>query len=350
MKRLRRLLAITGILAVLAIAGVGGWAYSLYRTPTVNTEQTVVNIPRGYSFRQTVETLSDAGVYPHPDFLYLWGRVSGQTAVRAGEYAIAPGLSVDALLALLRSGESVQYRVTFVEGSTFSEWRRILGDLDTVTQTLPELTDADVASALGLAQDHPEGWLFPSTYFFQRGTTDLALLERAHEQMRIRLDEAWASRSERTAANTPYEALILASLIERETGAAWERGEIAGVFTRRLERGMRLQTDPTIIYGLGDDYDGTLSRRDLENWTPYNTYQIDGLPPTPIAMPGEGAIEAALNPEPGDTLYFVARGDGTHVFSRTLREHNAAVREYQLRRREDYRSSPPPAPDAEQSP
>ena len=185
-----------------------------------------------------------------------------------------------------------------------------------------------------------EGWFYPETYYFAKGTTDIDLLQRAHRKMQEELDDAWGKRTQSDVITTPYEALILASIVEKETGAVEERPQIAGVFVRRLQLGMRLQTDPTVIYGI-DDYSGNITRTDLNTWTPYNTYMNHGLTPTPIAMPGRAAIDAVLNPEPGDALYFVARGDGRHYFSATLAEHQEAVRKYQIEQRaEDYRSSP----------
>ena len=197
---------------------------------------------------------------------------------------------------------------------------------------------------LGLDGQHPEGRFFPDTYRYVRGMSDSDLLRQAHEKLTRVLDEEWQQRAEGLPYREPYQALIMASLVEKETGAAHERGEIAGVFIRRLRLGMLLQTDPTVIYGLGERYTGNLTRAHLREPTPYNTYTNPGLPPTPIAMVGREAIRAALNPRAGDSLYFVARGDGTHVFSRSLDEHNRAVREYQLKRRADYRSSPAAAP------
>lgn len=329
------------VLAIISLAGVGGWVYSLYQTPTQNADQKIVEIPRGTSFRAATRLLADAGIYPHADFLYYWARLTDQTAVRAGEYAIPPAQAVPELLTLLASGRTVQHRVTLIEGWHFRQWREALGRLDNIEHRLPEMSDEQVAEALELSTDHPEGWLYPETYSYTRGDSDLSILRQAHDRMARILEEEWANRAENAAVESPYEALILASIVERETGASWERHDIAGVFTRRLNRGMRLQTDPTVIYGMGEDYDGRIRRSDLDTWTPWNTYRIDGLPPTPIAMPGRDSINAALNPADGTALYFVARGDGTHHFSDTLVEHNAAVRRYQLQRREDYRSAPP---------
>ena len=202
-----------------------------------------------------------------------------------------------------------------------------------IQQTLEGLSDAEIMDRLGHPDENPEGRFFPDTYHFPRGTTDVVFLQRAYATMARRLDEAWRQRAPDLPLKTPYQALILASIIEKETGLPEERPAIAGVFIRRLRKGMRLQTDPTVIYGLGESCDGELRRRDLRRDTPYNTYVHKGLTPTPIALPGAGSLRAAVNPAPGDALYFVATGNGGHVFSNTLKEHNRAVRKYQLRRR-----------------
>ncbi len=342
MKAIKRFLAITSLLLVLGAAGLGGWLYSLYMTPTQNAEEEIFYIPSGTSFRAVTHMLADEGIYPHAEFLYYWVRITDQTAIRQGEYAVPSNMELSGLLALLTSGRTVQYRITFIEGWRFSQWRDALAELDNIEHLTMDWDEEDFVEALDLDSELPEGWLYPNTYTYTRGNTDLSILRQARDRMRNVLADAWEDRSEQAVVETPYEALILASIIERETGASWEREDISGVFTRRLQRGMRLQTDPTVIYGLGDDYQGVIRRSHLDTWTPYNTYRINGLPPTPIAMPGEASIRAALNPADGDALYFVARGDGTHYFSATLSEHNAAVRRYQLQRREDYRSTPPP--------
>ncbi len=222
--------------------------------------------------------------------------------------------------------------------------RTALANSEQLRKVTTDWTSEQVMEAVGAAGQHPEGWFFPDTYMFSGSETDLDILKRAYSRMVRVLDEEWENREQGLPYNSPYEALIMASIVERETGVAHERQEVAGVFVRRLHKGMRLQTDPTVIYGMGDDYDGRIRTRDLRAYTPYNTYRIDGLPPTPIALPGRDSVHAALHPADGDALFFVARGDGSHKFSRTLAEHQKAVREFQLNRREDYRSFP--APDA----
>lgn len=273
--------------------------------------------------------------------LYWRLNLSGQT-LHSGEYALSPGMSVRDLIGLWQRGEVVQHTLTIVEGWNFRQVRAALAALPTVQHSLEALSDSDVMARLGQPGMHPEGQFFPDTYSFTRGVADLELLQRAHERLQTVLAEEWDQRREALPYKDPYEALIMASIIEKETGVPAERGEIAGVFVRRLEQGMLLQTDPTVIYGMGERYRGKITRKDLRSPTPYNTYTNSGLPPTPIAMVGREAIHAALHPVEGKSLYFVARGDGSHVFSDSLSEHNRAVREYQLKRRSDYRSSPPP--------
>lgn len=331
------------LLTVLFAVGAG-WLYSLYQTPTLNTETVVFEVPRGSSVRAVANQLANEGVWSHADFLYYYARLSQQTALRAGEYEIPPNSSLSGLLALLQSGRTVQYQVTFIEGWRFRDWREALAALDNIQHTITDLSEEEIAQVLELDFVLPEGLLYPDTYAYQRGATDVSILRQARDKMTRVLAEEWENRSSEAVVRNPYEALILASIVEKETGAFWERGEIAGVFTRRINNRMRLETDPTVIYGLGDEFRGNLTRRHLNTTTPYNTYRVSGFPPTPIAMPGTDSIRAALNPEPGTSLFFVARGDGTHHFSDTYAEHLAAVRRYQLQRSADYRSTPPPAP------
>lgn len=260
--------------------------------------------------------------------------------MHVGEYRLQPGDSLLSLLEKMDRGEVIQRSLTLVEGWNFRELRVRLAAQDTLTHTLDSLTDDQIMEKLGRPGQHPEGWFAPETYFYTRGTSDLTLLRRALERQEALLEEAWSQRDDDLPIDSPYEALILASIIEKETGVPDERPEIAGVFTNRLRKGMRLQTDPTVIYGMGEAYDGNIRRSDLRRPTPYNTYTISGLPPTPIAMPGQEAILAAVQPAQTESLYFVARGDGSHYFSKTLAQHQKAVRDYQLRRREGYRSSP----------
>jgi len=260
-----------------------------------------------------------------------YARLTGKAAkIRAGEYRIAAGTTVPALVEQLVEGKTVQYGFTIVEGSSFRELRAQLVALPTLKQTLgAELSNEEVMAAIGFAGEHPEGQFLPETYLFPRGFSDAELLKRAHSAMQLVLEKAWQNRAPGLPYANAYEALIMASIVEKETGQAFERPQIAGVFVRRLRRGMKLQTDPTVIYGMGLNYDGNIRRADLRRPTAYNTYTIAAMPPTPIAMPGKAAIEAALNPADGNTLYFVSRNDGTHVFSATLQEHECNVDVYQ---------------------
>ncbi len=247
--------------------------------------------------------------------------------IRAGEFGLQPGLRPRGLLRLLSSGEVIQYRLTLVEGWTFAQLLEALEQDEILEHTLAQDNGHAWPNVMdSLAIDHPEGWFLPETYQFTRGDSDSGILARSHEAMKIALDEAWNARDDDLPLDSPYELLILASIIEKETSLEAERSQIAGVFMRRLKKGMRLQTDPTVIYGMGDSYDGNIRRKDLQADTPYNTYTRSGLPPTPIAMPGRASLIAAGKPEAGDALYFVADGNGGHTFSATLEEHQAAVK------------------------
>jgi UPF0755 protein len=274
--------------------------------------------------------------------LYWRFNLSGQS-LHSGEYRMTPGMTAKSLLTLWEKGDVVQYSLTLVEGWTFRQVRAALGKQAKLEQTLSNLSDSEVMAKLGHPNVFPEGRFFPDTYRYVRGMTDAELLKQAYNRLDAVLQEEWDKRAADVPYADPYQALIMASLVEKETGVPQERGEIAGVFVRRLQQGMLLQTDPTVIYGLGERYNGKITRAFLKEATPYNTYVISGLPPTPIAMVGREAIHAAMNPVAGSSLYFVARGDGSHVFSDDLDAHNAAVKEFQLKRRADYRSSPAPA-------
>ncbi len=275
----------------------------------------------------------------------LWARYEGLSAdLKAGEYCLNEDETPRTLTARMIAGDVQRYRFTIIPGWNVWQLLEALAEEKRLQQQLDYATSSEdgqaLAKALGLPVEHAEGWFAPDTYFFTRSMTDKDLLLQAFETQQKRLKAAWAKKADDLPYVSAYEALIMASIVEKETGVAYERPEIAGVFVRRLNKGMKLQTDPTIIYGIGKDYDGNIRKRDITRATPYNTYVIAGMPPTPIAMPSQAAIEAALNPKAGNTLYFVAKGDGSHVFSRTYQEHSRAVREYQLKRRQDYRSSP----------
>ncbi|MFW2403176.1 MAG: endolytic transglycosylase MltG [Gammaproteobacteria bacterium] len=339
MRPMIRRLLIAVLLIAAAAAGATWWFNaSLDERLAVPEAGYALEIRRGSSLTSIADELSAAGIVTHPRLVSWYGRLTGEAErVQAGEYRLEPGVTARSLLQQLVSGQVVLHALTILEGWTVRELLIALAENPAIEHTLGVETPEELAQALDLDAPHAEGWFFPDTYRFPRGTTDREVLMVAHDLMRQKLAETWAARAPDTNLATPYEALILASIVERESALASERPQVAGVFTRRLERGMRLQTDPTVIYGLGSDFDGNLTRRHLKTDTPYNTYTRSGLPPTPIALPGEGALLAAVNPDDGRTLYFVATGrdDGSHVFTETLEEHNAAVARYlaELRRR-----------------
>ena len=304
----------------------------------------VLNVPAGSTPNAMLLQLQQEGVLRGAFWLRLSWRLRGHVqSLHKGEYQLTPAMDVAQLLEKWRVGDVLQYRVTLVEGWSFRQVRKALTQQDKLQQTLGEVSDSELMRQLEQANVHPEGRFFPDTYNFVRGQSDFDILRQANQRLQKVLAEEWTGRADNLPYRNADEALVMASIIEKETGVAHEREEIAGVFIRRLAIGMLLQTDPTVIYGMGERYTGKITRADLRQPTPYNTYVIAGLPPTPIAMVGREAIYAALHPKPGKSLYFVARGDGSHVFSNSLAEHNKAVREYQLKRRADYRSSPAPA-------
>ncbi len=331
--------ALKVLLILVVIAAIGGYgAYHYWQTrlqaPITLDEPMLYEVPPGAGFNRVVDDLEAQGVLADAWAFKLLTRVEPDRvpSLKVGEYSLEPGMSGMQVLDKLASAEVVTYSVTIPEGWTFQQMREALAEAEKLSHASVEMSDDEIMTALGHEGEHPEGRFFPDTYTYHKGVEDLEILRQANQSMEALLDEVWADRAEDLPIDTPYEALIMASLIERETGAPEERRQIAGVFKRRLERGMRLQTDPTVIYGMGDRFEGNITRADLREATPYNTYVIDGLPPTPIALPGRAALEAAVDPQEGDTLYFVAKGDGTHHFSRTLREHNNAVNRY-IRRR-----------------
>jgi len=341
----RAILWLTIFAALLAASGYGGWWYKMQQPLQVPEQGMIFEIPRGVSVQRVAQDLQATGVIDHSLWMRLYVRLHPEVShVQAGEYRLEPGLTLPGLMSLFTSGRTVSYPIQFVEGWTFRDVRRELARHEKLVQRTAGLDDAELMELLERPGDHPEGRFFPDTYYFHKGMSDLDILATALRRMDQILAEEWEQRQENLPLKTPYEALILASIIEKETGVPYERAQISGVFVRRLQKGMRLQTDPTVIYGLGENYRGNLTRQHLRQLTPYNTYRIAGLPPTPIALSGREAIHAALNPAPGKELFFVARGDGTHHFSVTLKQHQAAVLKYQVhKRRADYRSSPMPS-------
>jgi UPF0755 protein len=313
-----------------------------------NSEPFDYTIEPGTSLKHLVRDLENDNVINHPSYLVWYARWHGvANRIQAGEYEFMPAIKPDEFLDQIVTGRVKQYSLTLIEGWSFDQLMAAVNQSGMLEHTLAGLDPEAIMARLGWPDQHPEGRFFPDTYRITRGMTDVAFLQRAHEAMEERLAQEWQQRDENLPYNSPYEALIMASIIEKETAVAEERGQIAGVFVRRLQKHMRLQTDPTVIYGLGDRFDGNLTRRDLKLFTPYNTYLNNGLPPTPIAMPGEASIYAALHPEPGDALYFVARGDGTHHFSASVEEHNRAVAKYQLGKQVQTMSSIPSDEDSQ---
>ncbi len=341
LKKSMRLL-VGGTLLALLLVAIAWQRINVYvDSPLPVDEPRTLMIERGQGFNQIVASLDAVALVQRPLFLRIYARVKGVAhQIKAGEYAIEPGLTLRALLQKMVDGDTLRHFFTVVEGTSFAQLREQLAANPVLLQTLGELDDSEIMAQLGEPGRHPEGLFLAETYQFLRGMSDLDLLRRARTALDETLVKAWEQRQPELPYGSAYDALIMASIIEKETAVADERPRISGVFVRRLQQGMRLQTDPTVIYGMGDEYQGNLRRSDLLKKTPYNTYAIEGLPPTPIAMVGGEAIEAALNPEPGPWLFFVAKGDGSHHFSARLSEHNSAVRRYQLQRREDYRSTP----------
>jgi UPF0755 protein len=343
MRKLLRLFVVTLTLAGV-LAGLGVWRLQrALEQPLILDAERLVEVAPGATPGGTFNRLQAEGVLKGAFWLRLYWRFNlhGQT-LHSGEYRLTPGLRARDMIALWLSAEVVQYDLTLVEGWTFRQVRAALRRQEKLLHRAPGLSDAELMAKLELPDTSPEGYFYPDTYRYVRGMSDLDLLKQAHAHLQRVLDEEWQARADALPYRSAYEALIMASIIEKETAVAAERAAIAGVFVRRLALGMRLQTDPTVIFGLGERYQGRITRAHLREPTPYNTYTIEGMPPTPIALVGRDAIHAALHPLAGKSLYFVARGDGSHVFSDTLEAHNKAVREYQLNRRADYRSSPAP--------
>jgi UPF0755 protein len=317
----------------LMVAGVAAaWLHSFANTPLLLPSTPFeFTVKSGASLKSLARQLTEAGLLPEAHSFWLVGRVLDQAVgIRAGTYRLHLPTTPLALLKKLNDGDVVSVTVTFVEGVTFTEMRQQLTGTKDLKILLKGLSDGEVLKRVGASEAHPEGLFFPDTYQFSAGTSDLDLLKKSYRMMQQKLAEAWASRDAGLPYKNPYEALIMASIIEKETGRAEERALIGSVFVNRLRIPMRLQTDPTVIYGMRERFDGNIRRRDLTTDTPYNSYTRDGLPPTPIAMPGWGSIQGALRPALSDKLYFVAKGDGSHYFSRSLDEHNRAVAKYQL--------------------
>ncbi len=324
---------LSGLILMAAGALVWWWDFSLFMQRPLAAGQAPFQytVASGYSIRRIAADLNRAGVLRKPAYWELYARAIGAARqVHIGEYTIDPSLTPPQLLRRFTTGRVIQYSFTLIEGWTFRQLRAALHADPVLVRTLHEATDDEIMEAIGAPGVHPEGRFLPDTYLFPRGTTDRDFLRRAYHSMRVELERQWRDRDPDLVLESAEQALILASIVERETAVAAERTTIAGVFSERLRRRMYLQTDPTVIYGMGEAYQGRIRYRDLRRDTPYNTYTRKGLPPTPIAMPSRESIVAVCHPRYTGALYFVARGDGTHQFSKSLEEHNQAVIKYQL--------------------
>ena len=327
MRLIRRLFLLL-LLSVALLAGtMGYYATRPLELPSLPFE---FSISQGASLKVAARQMQQAGVLPN-DLMFVWlARVLGKsTQLKAGNYELGAALTPLELLDMLTQGRVTQSELAIIEGSTFNQLRATLNANAAIRHVTAALSEAEIMQRIGAAEGLAEGLFFPDTYYFASGTSDLALLKRAYQTMQKRLLESWQTRTQGLPLETPYQALILASIVEKETGQAKDRGMIAGVFINRLRKGMLLQTDPTVIYGIGEKFDGNLRRSDLQTDTPYNTYTRAGLTPTPIALPGLAALQATLHPAQTDALFFVARGDGSSEFSATLEQHNRAVNRYQ---------------------
>lgn len=317
------------LLVFLTALAAGGWWWA-HQPIALRSSPLDFRINAGSSLRSAIGQMQDAGVDVQPTLLALLAKVHrAETAIKAGSYSLNAGETPLQLLDKLTRGLVTQGELTLVEGWTFRQWRARMDRHPDLRHDSVGLAEAEIARQLGLQVEVLEGGLYPDTYLFDKQSSDFELMARASRAMQRRLEEEWAQRAAGLPYRSPREALVMASIVEKETGRGSDRGLVAAVFVNRLRQGMLLQTDPSVIYGLGESFDGNLRKRDLQSDTPYNTYTRPGLPPTPIAMPGLASLRAALHPEPSDVVYFVARGDGSSEFSRTLDEHNRAVNKYQ---------------------
>jgi UPF0755 protein len=343
-----RLFKLLGVLVLLG-SFIFGWAWMSYQSfadsPLQLSESAhYFNVEQGMSVGRIAASLQKQG-YIDSSRMFRWMvKISGEAQrIQAGEYLLSEGMTPAQLLENMVQGKVRQFSITLIEGRSFREMMQVINADPNLKHHLKGLSDSEIMARIGHSDEHPEGRFLPETYLFPRGLSDVEFLKRAYAALNEVLQKEWQARDVGLPLKTPYEALILASIVEKETGLESERPQIAGVFIRRLEKRMRLQTDPTVIYGLGQDFDGNLRRRDLKQDSPYNSYTRRGLPPTPIAMPGADAIRAVMHPDDGNSLYFVAKGDGSHYFSTTVEEHNRAVTKYQRggRKRKGYTSAPP---------
>ena len=329
------------LILLLILGGVGFWGYQklteFVHTPVNVTQDQLLTIERGTTGSKLAALLEQEKILEHADLLPWLLKLQPQlNKVKAGTYSLTGVKTLQDLLDMINSGKEAQFSVKFIEGKTFKEWRKNLENAPHLKQTLQGKTDKEIMALLDIPAvskavyewNNMEGWLYPDTYNYTPNSTDLELLKRSTTRLQKALDKAWNERDENLPLADPYQMLILASIVEKETGIAAERPQVASVFINRLKANMKLQTDPTVIYGMGESYTGNIRKKDLETMTPYNTYMIEGLPPTPIAMVSEGALQAVAHPAKTDFYYFVADGSGGHKFTRNLNEHNKAVQEY----------------------
>ncbi len=327
MRLIKRLLRLTILLAVLLAVAMG---YYLTRPLALPAPPVEFSLSQGTSLKGAARKMQQAGILPN-EWMFAWlARLLGKsTQIKAGDYQLEANVSMLELMNIVTKGQVAQGELSIIEGWTFKQFRAALNDSPAIRHDSVSLTEAEILQRIGAVEKQAEGLFFPDTYHFSSGASDLILLKQAYQAMQVHLQKSWDNRSPGLPLKTPYQALILASIVEKETGQASDRGLIAGVFINRLRRGMMLQTDPTVIYGMGKKFDGNLRKSDLLSDTPYNTYTRFGLPPTPIALPGLAALQATLHPETTNALYFVSRGDGSSEFSESLIQHNRAVDRYQ---------------------
>ena len=329
-----RLLKKLFILGVLVLLIASAWLAYFAVTPlNLKPSSQEITIKPKSGLKSIANQLVEQGVLKEPwGFIILAKLFNKEPSLQAGDYTLNRNITPYQLLFSLNNGKATQGSLTFIEGRTFAQMRLKMKKNDALKQTVTNFSEAEILKQLGSSYTKAEGLFFPDTFYFDRGTADTVVLQRSYDAMHAKLEKAWENRAPNLPYKNSYEALIMASIVEKETGKASERPMIAGVFINRLRNGMRLQTDPTVIYGMGEAYNGNIRKKDLLADTPYNTYTRDGLPPTPIAMPGLAAVEAALHPAETKALYFVGKGDGSHAFSNNLQDHNRAVVKYQLKK------------------
>ena len=331
---MNRFIGIVLLLLSFSFAWVWMEYNSIAENPLPFISETSFTIKSGDSLNRVAQRLTEKKILKTPVWFKLLAILRGDSdSLKVGEYVVQPGLSGNELLDIIVQGRVQQHSLVLVEGWTFKQILQTVCGHGAIIDTICAADHPSIMRTLGYPGEHPEGRFFPDTYYLVNGTTDIAFLERTLKKMNRILEREWEAKAKNLPLKTPYEALILASIVEKETGRADERPEVAGVFVRRLQKGMLLQTDPTVIYGMGEDFDGDIRSKDLLSDTPYNTYVHSGLPPTPIAAPGSASIHAVLHPKESDSLYFVANGNGGHIFSATLKAHNRAVNEYQRKRK-----------------